>query len=229
MESTRTQVLQLIIERGRVSVAEISGALGVTQGALRRHLDRLRADGLIRVEQLHQDMGRPLYLFSPTEEAETRQAHYGRLSERFVREITVIAPEQVAGLDGRSLVSAALQGVGRRVVEEHRAEVAAANPDRRVVELTKALREEGILSGWERESDGYRLINAACPYRKVAHATEMATCSMDAQVIQELLGLPVEQVARLVDGEVRCEYLVRVPISNEITAPQAAQTGVTTG
>ena len=74
-----------------------------------------------------------------------------------------------------------------------------------------------------------RLINAACPYRKVAHATEMATCSMDAQVIQELLGLPVEQVARLVDGEVRCEYLVRVPAMNENTAPQTVQTGVTTG
>ena len=208
MESTRAQALDVIVERGRVTVAELAAELRLTPGGLRRHLDRLRADGLVRVEMLHQEMGRPLHVYLPTEEAEARRARYERLTERLVREVTIIPTERI-GMAGETLLGAVLHGVGQRIVEEHRSRVAGEDMDGRVEELTTVLREEGILSGWARTEGGYVLTNATCPYRKIAHASGRATCEMDREIIESLLGVPVEQAGRLVDGQPHCDYIVR--------------------
>ena len=224
MEDTREQTLDLILRRGRVTVAELATELRLTRGGLRRHLDRLRADGLVQVELLHQDMGRPLHVYLPTEEAEGRRAHYARLTERFIQEVTIIPTDRI-GIDGESLLTSVLHGVGQRIVEEHRSRVAGGDLSRRVEELTTVLSEEGILSGWARTEDGYVLINATCPYRKVAAASGHATCGMDREIIESLLGVPVEQVGRLVDGEVRCEYVVRPDAASAESGPK---TGVVT-
>ena len=198
----------MIMQRGRVSVGELAAELGLTAGALRRHLDRLCAEELVHVHLLHQKMGRPMHIYSPTEEAESRHAHYERLAERLIQEVTVIPADQI-GINGASAVDAVLHGVGQRIVEEHRSRVAGEDMDGRVEELTTVLREEGILSGWARTEGGYVLTNATCPYRKIAHASGRATCEMDREIIESLLGVPVEQAGRLVDGQPHCDYIVR--------------------
>ncbi len=169
-------------------------------------------------------MGRPLHVCLPTEEAEARRARYERLTERLVREVTVIPTERI-GMGGETLLGAVLHGMGQRIVEEHRSRVAGEDMDGRVEELTTVLHEEGILSGWARTEGGYVLTNATCPYRKVAAASGHATCSMDREVIESLLGVPVEQVGRLVDGKVRCEYVVR---SDAASAGHGPKMGVGT-
>lgn len=213
-EGTRAQTVELLLRRGRSTVAELAGELGLTQGAVRRHLDRLRADGLVEIDLLRQEMGRPLYIYRPTLAAEDAHAHYERLTERFVHEVSVLQPHEAGGLRGESLLDTVFHGVARRVVEEHRDKVSGERLEQRVSELTEALRDEGILSGWKHTDDSFHLYNAACPYRRVADASH-AACSMDREVIEQLLGAPVEQVGRLVDGETRCEYVVSAsaPIS----------------
>ena len=196
------------MQRGRVSVDELAAELGLTAGGLRRHLDRLCAEELVHVDLLHQKVGRPLHVYSPTEEAESRRAHYERMAERLIKEVAVIPADQI-GISGASVVGAVLHGIGKRIVEEHHSRVAEGDMDRRVEELTTVLREEGILSDWARTEGGYVLANATCPYRKVAAASGHATCEMDREIIESLLGVPVEQVGRLVDGQPRCEYIVR--------------------
>ncbi len=208
IEGTRAQALDLLLRRGRATVAELSDALGLTQGAVRRHLDRLRADGLIEIELLRQEMGRPLYVYRPSRAAEEAHAHYERLTERFVQEVGHLGPSDLTGLSGGTLLQAVFDGVARRVAEEHRAQVSGGDLQHRIKEVTEALRDEGILSDWAQTETGYALVNTACPYRRVADASH-AACSMDRDVIERLLGAPVEQVGRLVDGETRCEYLVR--------------------
>ena len=218
VEGTRTHVLDLLLHRGRSTVADLAEALGLTQGAVRRHLDRLRADGLVDVDLLRQDMGRPLYIYFPTRAAEESHAHYERLTERFVREVGALQPEQLKELSGEALLASVFHGIGRRVANEHRAEVSGPEIGQRVIEVTEVLREEGILSGWSRTDDGYRLVNVTCPYRRAADASA-AACTMDREVIEELLGSPVDQVGRLVDGKSHCEYIVRA-VREQAGAPE---------
>lgn len=207
-EGTRSQVLGLVLRRGRATVAELAVALALTQGAVRRHLERLRADGLVDVEALHQEMGRPVYVYRPTRAAEEARAHYERLTERFVQEVSTIQIDQVHDLAGEQLLQRVFRGVARRVAKDHEEQVSGQDLGERVGKLTEALREEGILSAWTPTDEGFHLYNTACPYRRVAHAST-AACVMDREVIESLLGVPVEQIGRLVDGQPQCEYVVR--------------------
>ncbi|HET6614990.1 MAG TPA: hypothetical protein VFH62_03805, partial [Dehalococcoidia bacterium] len=47
-----------------------------------------------------------------------------------------------------------------------------------------------------------------CPYRKAAEASQ-APCHADHRTVELLIGAPVEQVSRMVEGHVMCEYVVR--------------------
>jgi len=77
-----------------------------------------------------------------------------------------------------------------------------------VAETSIALREEGIVDHWRLDADGFHLMNTTCPYMKAAEITD-APCHADHKVVQTLVGAPVEQVSRIVDGQHVCEYVVR--------------------
>ena len=51
-------------------------------------------------------------------------------------------------------------------------------------------------------------MNTTCPYRKAAELTD-APCHADHRTVELLVGAPVEQVSRMVDGHAMCEYVVR--------------------
>ena len=62
-----------------------------------------------------------------------------------------------------------------------------------------ALKDEGIVDHWRKDDDGFHLMNTSCPYRKAAEASD-APCHADHKVVESLVGVPVEQVSRIVDG-----------------------------
>ena len=80
---------------------------------------------------------------------------------------------------------------------------------RRHYQTAEHLFEEGrfaeAISEYE---DGYHLMNTACPYRKAAEASD-APCHADRRTVELLVGAPVAQVSRMVDGSHQCEYVVR--------------------
>src|SRR5688572_11094179 len=49
MHGTRERVLQNVVERHAVRVEDLAAELGITPAAVRRHLDNLRADGLVEI------------------------------------------------------------------------------------------------------------------------------------------------------------------------------------
>jgi predicted ArsR family transcriptional regulator len=51
-------------------------------------------------------------------------------------------------------------------------------------------------------------MNTTCPYRKAAEASP-APCHADHRAVQLLVGAPVDQVTRMVEGHSVCEYVVR--------------------
>jgi predicted ArsR family transcriptional regulator len=208
MESTKEQVLHLLQSRGRATVAELAEALAVGPGAVRRHLDHLRVDGLADVRVERHGVGRPAFVFYPTEEAEERSpAGYSRLLGRLYRSLRSLDESQLKGQDGPQVLHAVMDGIAEQVASEHRDEVAAAALEERVARTSEALRGEGIVDGWSKDADAYRLSNSACPYRQAAMTTH-GTCELDRRTIELLVAAPVRQVSRIVDGEKQCQYIV---------------------
>jgi predicted ArsR family transcriptional regulator len=201
MEGTRDRILSLILERREARVEELASELGITQAAVRRHLDHLRADGLVHVRPVKQSTGRPYYIFRPTPKAA------GALPTAYAD----LLKRMLAGLGDRTeVVDAIMESVAEALAGRHRAEVHAGegDPVLLVGQVTDSMRSEGILESWHSESDGFHLTNGVCPYLEAAEFSKLP-CESDRKAIELLMGLEVEQLHRIVDGSPICEYLVR--------------------
>jgi predicted ArsR family transcriptional regulator len=202
MRSTRDLMRDLLAARGEATVSEIAEELGLNGANIRRHLEILRAEGLVDVRIQRHEVGRPSHAYRLTERAEELTGHYPRLVNRMVRRIAAL-PD-----GGPALLEQVFEGVAEDIAGAYRPRVMGASIEERVAQTSEALKDEGIVDHWRKDADGYHLMNTACPYRKAAELTD-APCHADSKTVELLVGAPVEQVARMVDGHQMCEYVVR--------------------
>ena len=214
MESTRDQILRHIRGHREVSVAQLTGLLALSPQAVRRHLDGLRADGLIDVRQERHGVGRPALLFFATERGEEFGGRtYLQLLSRMFRHLEKLDAGQVSGATGQQVVDQVFSGIAEEVAADHKAEVRGVTLDQRVEEVSRALQREGIVDGWSKDGDAFFLVNGECPYLRLAEMSE-AACNADRHSIELLVGADVEQTKRIVEGALICEYIVRAqPVS----------------
>jgi len=209
VESTRDQILRHIRGHREVGVAQLAEALGLSAQAVRRHLDGLRADGLIDVRQERHGVGRPAMLFFATERGEELGGRtYLQLLSRMFRHLEKLDGSQVSGATGPQVVDQVFSGIAEEVAADHKSEVRGQTLDQRVEEVSRALRREGIVDGWNKDGDAFHLVNGECPYLRLAEMSE-AACNADRHSIELLVGADVEQTRRIVDGAPICEYIVR--------------------
>src|SRR5688572_10578135 len=217
--STRDEVIHLLADYGPSSVADIAERVGVSEGAIRRHMDIMLAEGLLEARLERRGRGRPGLLYSLSTEGEERtaSANYARLLERLYPALERLPLEEVSGVSGDTLVERLFEAVAEDVANEYASHVTGAELPERVGQVADALYGEGILSRVVDEGDSYRLLNVGCPYRSTA--SEMhACCEADRRTIELLLEVPVQQVARVVDGASMCEYVVQnSPLASDLT------------
>ena len=208
MESTKEQVLHLLQSSGGATVATLAEALDVGSASVRRHLDHLRVEGLADVRVDRHGVGRPAFVFYPTEEGGERvPAGYSRLLSRLYDGLRSLDNRQVRGRDGAHVMRVVFEDVAEQVAKSHGSEVDATSLEGRVAQTSVALRQEGIVDSWTKTADGYRLTNCACPYRQAADVSH-GPCELDRRTIELLVDAPVRQVSRIVDGQQSCEYVV---------------------
>lgn len=209
---TRTSLLERVVELGGATVAQLSDELEISDATVRRHLDRLEAEGLLRVEALRRGPGRPSYLYRATDSGvRAVRDHTSELAERLLTEMSRLRVEQAA-------LSEALAD---QVADAHRAEVPAGSLELRVDAVVDALRPEGILDHWQQADQELRLVNNACPYLGAA-TTNSCVCDADRLAIEKLLGVEVEQTQRLAEGDDGCVYIIPLhPISIDAEFKQA--------
>lgn len=212
MQSTRDQIRALLAVR-EATVGDIAETLEMNQANIRRHLAVLRSEGLVDVRLQKHEVGRPAYVYGLTERALELSAHYPRLVNRMVKRLAAMP-------DSAPMLEQLFDGVADEVTGAYRPMVTGTTLEQRVAETSIALKEEGIVDHWRKDDDGYHLMNTSCPYRKAADVTD-APCHADHKVVQALVGAPVEQVSRIVDGQHVCEYLVR-EIVDIADVPQAS-------
>ena len=210
MESTKSQIVGLLRSSGGATVHQLVSSLRMSPGAVRRHLDGLRAEGLVDARPLRHLVGRPAFVFHLTEQGEEASAGgYSRLLNRMFRGLLGMEQGEVAGGTGQEVLEKLFQEVAEQMARDHRPEVAGPTLEERVAQASQALHAEGIVERWDRVPEGFRLVNVACPYRRAAQVSD-APCHSDRLAIELLVGQPVEQIGRVVQGHPYCEYVVRV-------------------
>jgi predicted ArsR family transcriptional regulator len=230
-QGTRARIARLILEHGPVTAAGLSGRLGLTPAAVRRHLDNLLADRMIEVREARcygsRARGRPARLFAITDTGRSAFEHaYDDLATSALRFLAERAgPGAVAEFARRQIAD--LESRYRPVVD-------AAPAARRVQALAEALSADGYAASARAapaagsgEQPGEELCQHHCPVAHVA-AEFPQLCEAETEAFGRLLGTPVQRLATISRGDGICTTHVTAPSLVHHPSSRSTTTGTTT-
>jgi predicted ArsR family transcriptional regulator len=199
---TRAQVVALLHD-GRATVSELADAAGVTQVAVRRHLQALVSDELVEGHA------------TPTPGPGRPAVHY-RLTARGER----LFPDRSADLAGdvltflhdergKSEMIAFLRWRQKRQQAHYAGELHDIDGlDARVRRLAEMLSEDGFTAEVEADADGYVLTQKHCAIKDAA-AAHPQLCAFEAALFRELLDAKVTRHKTIAGGATACVCQVR--------------------
>lgn len=224
--STRDRVARSILDHGPSTVADLAQRLGLTQAAVRRHLDALVADDVVapRAQRVYgaRTRGRPAKVFALTDCG--RDAFDQSYDSLAVDAMRWIAQAAGGGEAGEAAVAAFARARMAAQAETYRESVEAVGPEDRAEALAKALTADGYAATAKSAPgphSGEQLCQHHCP---VAHVAEQfpQLCEAETEVFSRLLGTHVQRLATIAHGDGVCTTFI--PRSGSAGATGAAQT-----
>ncbi|MFI6643593.1 helix-turn-helix transcriptional regulator [Streptomyces sp. NPDC050504] len=219
-QSTRDRVARSILHHGPSTVADLAGRLGLTQAAVRRHLDALALDGVVepREQRVYgaRTRGRPAKVFALTDcGRDAFDQSYDKLAVDALRWIAETAGDEAVAAFARARI-----GVQ---AEAYRAAIAAAGPDERTQALARALSADGYAATARTAPSprrGEQLCQHHCP---VAHVAEQfpQLCEAETEIFSALLGTHVQRLATIAHGDGVCTTY----IPETMTSASASKAG----
>ena len=184
MQLTRKQIMQYLREKHYATANELSRTLNVTPANIRHHLGELKAQDIIEYfgKIPSKGRGRPTGLY--------------RLSNNFI-------DNNLVQLSATLLNSLLANRSSERTHQMHQIAKKmlgelAINPNlfQRLNEAIKWLNDRHYKSRWEASPTGPRVILGFCPYVPIIE-TNPEICSLDCELISQLIQLPVIQIEKL--------------------------------
>jgi predicted ArsR family transcriptional regulator len=199
MKSTRNLLLDYL-EAHRVATAtELSRALKVTAADVRHHLKLLIVECVVETIGHRQPTGRgrPARLFRLSQQ--TLGENLGILASALLNE----ALNETSGHDQTEYlqrIAKKLSGVGSL----------HGNLTRRLYQATQRLNILNYQARWEAHTDAPQVIFEHCPYAAIVEE-HPELCRLDELILENLIAIPVTQVAKLVQdarGAPYCKFRV---------------------
>jgi predicted ArsR family transcriptional regulator len=200
MQSTRQHILDTLDQRGTASAGQLAHAFGMTAANLRRHLGILRSHNLVAVVGRRQGGGRgrpeAIYALSATGQ--------GAGLERLTRALLAEAATKES-----AATTAGVRNLARRLLGGQEAPFGSLT--QRLVATVKQLSPLNYRPHWEAKQRGPELVLGRCPYAAII-ADHPVLCEMDAQLVEGLLGTPVELASKLQpgpQGTPQCNFVMK--------------------
>ncbi|GHE55018.1 transcriptional regulator [Streptomyces longispororuber] len=222
--STRNRVARSILDHGPSTVADLAGRLGLTQAAVRRHLDALVQENVVEPREKRvygaRGRGRPAKVFALTDcGRDAFDQSYDKLAAEALRWIGQTHGEEAVAAFARARVA--------EQAKAYRAAVEAASPENRTRALAKALTADGYAATARSAPpprSGEQLCQHHCP---VAHVAEQypQLCEAETEIFSELLGTHVQRLATIAHGDGVCTTFIprgEVPQGTPQTTPRTA-------
>jgi len=225
IDRTRDAVARLVLEGGPQSAASLATRLGLSPAGVRRHLDALVADGLLREcetkRPVQRGRGRPARTYAVTDAGRAAFPHaYDELATTALRFLRTV--------DGEAGVHAFADHRADSLERELAATVPAAGPAPadRARALALALTAQGYAASVEDAAfpggaavSGVQICQHHCPIADVAQEFP-ELCEAETRAFERLLGTYVQRLATIAHGDGVCT--THIPIA----APRhSAQTG----
>jgi predicted ArsR family transcriptional regulator len=209
LSTAKQRVLELLKRSDGATAAEVATALGITEAAVRQHIDALVERGLVERRALPRSRaGRGR---SPLEWVLTPEAG-SQFADRH-GQLTVELLDAIRGALGSDGLDRVIDSRAEHQLEAYRAAVPAAGAatlEKRVRALARQRTAEGYMADAHREGDGFVLVEHHCPICTAATACP-GFCRSELELFRETLGpdVTIERTAHLLAGDVRCAYLIK--------------------
>ena len=203
LDTKDSEILKHLQRNSGANVQDLCDLMGVTRNAIRQRISRLEACGVLKVEQQSQSRGRPKNVYQVTSEG------LHSLGEDY-RELAVVFWESIVGLEDSAVKEQLISQVRDRLAERFRHKLTeTASVDVRLDQLADEMKS----SGFNVESDHSSMLpilrETNCPFPMLADVDE-TICQIERQVLEQVLGAPVEFKNRCRDGHHCCEFEVQV-------------------
>ncbi|NLC58490.1 MAG: winged helix-turn-helix transcriptional regulator [Armatimonadetes bacterium] len=200
----RQDILVFIRQNGPQTVQALSSHIGITPVGVRKHLDALEIDGLIKSTTERRPVGRPVQLYALTEAADD-------LFPKMYHAALISIIRQILRIGGEELLHRVLEGRLEELEATYHAQAAGATTlEERVAALARVRDEAGYMAGWERTADGFLLVEHNCALcRATREFPEI--CAFELRFMRRVLGdgVSITRVEHQTEGAHRCAYLIR--------------------
>jgi predicted ArsR family transcriptional regulator len=203
-DRTPDRLLHALKSGGPQVAAGLAGRLSITPSAVRQHLDRLLALGLVAFEDRREGVGRPRRYWCLTAEG---QAGFPDRHAGLALELLAAVP----ALFGRSGLQELVEARSAACAAGYRAALAGlAEPAPRLAALAGLRTAEGFMAEVEEDGGDTLLVQNHCPIMAAAVACP-ALCHAELAMFGELLGpkAEIQRVEHIAAGDRRCAYRVR--------------------
>jgi predicted ArsR family transcriptional regulator len=198
--TTRHRILEYLGKQQTATVREMSFVLTMTGANIRHHLTTLVSDNLVEIISQNRDgRGRPVNMFGLSR----------RVLGDSLGELAAATLNVWLGNATESELEVGLRSVALWLGGE-----ALAGPDdllpHRLTRLIERLNELHYQSAWEAGMNGPNVILKHCPYASII-ASNPDLCRIDAFLLEQWTGLPVEQTAMLqknMKGYLYCTFRI---------------------
>ena len=201
-DRTRDRILHLLKTKGPSDSSRMAIRLEVTPTAVRQHLQKLEAEGVVRAEDEARGVGRPTRVWSLADGA---AAHFPDNHAELTLDL-IDAVRSAFGARGMERLIAART---RAQLESYRLRVPGADQplSKRVAALARIRTGEGYMAESRSTKGGVLLVENHCPICVAAKACS-GLCAEELRLFQEVLGegVTVERTEHLLDGARRCVY-----------------------
>ena len=197
-ETSDGRLLDLLRQRGAMSIADLADATSVTATAVRQRLSRLMAQGLIERDTARAGRGRPSHRYSLTEKAR-RQAgnNYGDLAIMLWDEIRSVKDPEIR----RGLFQRLASGLARF----YSGRIKGATPAARMESLKELFAERRVPMQVNSASELPVLTVVDCPYPELAEK-DRGICAVEKMMFAELLASPLRLSQCRLEGHSCCQF-----------------------
>lgn len=202
MQKTRRQILDILKREGTATLEALARGIGLSPVTIRAHLSVLERNNLILADEVRGRVGRPHFVYSLTDGAESHfPAVYDAVAHRFLEAIKAIAePDQMDRL---------LTQVAERWAAEKAGRLIGKGLEERVVEVVRIRTEEGAMAEWERLEGGYVIRQHHCAASRLSHL-HPEVCLAELEYIRRMLGVSVHRESWARNGDRQCVYRVAI-------------------
>lgn len=190
--------------RGPQSLATIAKEMDITNEGARFHLLKLEKDGLVKSSKEVKGRGRPKHIWSLTEKGHARFPDtHGDLTVKLITKMRETL--------GQEAVDQVIEANRESGIETYMQEMEGLEDlENKVAKLAEIRAREGYMAEYEKEDEGYLLIENHCPICSAAKACQ-GFCRAELETFRSVLGddVSVERVNHIIAGARRCAYKIK--------------------